>query len=211
MSLARLPPHAPGMRIGLFGGSFNPPHEGHLLVSRLALTRLRLDRLWWLTSPGNPLKDRSALAPLDLRMRTARALIRDRRIVVTDIEARIGACYTIDLIRYLRARCPGVAFVWIMGADSLRSFHHWRRWEEIFSTIPVAIVDRPGCALNAPATRAMSRFSAARVDERLSGGLPRATPPAFVYLHGPRSAESSTRLRAAGDYLRSKSGSTHRL
>lgn len=211
MSLARLPPHAPGMRIGLFGGSFNPPHEGHVLVSRLALTRLRLDRLWWLTSPGNPLKDHSALAPPDLRMRAARALIRDPRIVVTDIEARIGARYTIDLVRYLRARCPGVAFVWIMGADSLRSFHHWRRWEEIFSIVPVAIVDRPGASFNAAASRAAQRFSSARVDESRSVTFSRAMPPAFVYLHGPRSAESSTRLRAAEAYLRSKSGSTQRL
>ena len=211
MSLPRLPPHSPGMRIGLFGGSFNPPHEGHLLVSRIALTRLRLDRLWWLVSPGNPLKDHSALLPCAARMQAARALVRDPRIIVSDIEAQIGARYTIELIRYLRARCPDVSFVWIMGADNLRNFHKWGRWKEIFLTIPVAIIDRPGETLRAMATPAARRFATARIDEKQAVQLLRATPPAFTYLHGPRSAQSSTRLRARDDYLRSKSGSTQRL
>jgi len=211
VSLPRLPPHAPGMRIGLFGGSFNPPHEGHLLVSRTALTRLRLDRLWWLVSPCNPLKDPGVLLPLDARMKAAQALLRDPRIIVSDIEAQIGARYTIDLVRYLRVRCPGVSFVWIMGADSLRNFHQWRRWEEIFSTIPVAIIDRPGETVRATASRAAHRFSMARIDESRPFTLARAAPPAFVYLHGPRSARSSTQLRADRDYLRSKIGNTQRL
>lgn len=211
MSIPRLPPHAPGMRIGLFGGSFNPPHEGHLLVSHIALTRLRLDRLWWLVSPGNPLKDHSALLPLAQRTKAARALLHDPRIIVSDIEAQIDARYTIELVRYLRARCPGVYFVWIMGADSLRNFHKWRLWEEIFSTIPIAIIDRPGETLRATASLAAHRFSTRRIEERRSFALPGAAPPAFVYLHGPRSAQSSTQLRAAGDYLRSKIGNTQRL
>lgn len=211
MSRTRLPPHAPGMRIGLFGGSFNPPHEGHLLVSRLALTRLRLDRLWWLMSPGNPLKDHRELAPLTLRMQAAQALARDPRIVVTDVEAQIGARYTIDLLRYLRARCPGVSFIWIIGADNLCVFHHWRKWTEIFATIPIAIIDRPGATLKAMSSRAALRYSDDRINEDDAVRLADATLPAFVFLHGKRSALSSTGLRAAGAYLRSKSGSTQRL
>jgi nicotinate-nucleotide adenylyltransferase len=209
--LARLPPHAPGMRIGLFGGSFNPPHDGHLLVSRIALTRLRLDRLWWLMSPGNPLKDHRELSPLSLRMQGARRLVRDPRIIVTDIEAQIGARFTIDLIRYLRARCPGVAFVWIIGADNLSAFHRWRKWTDIFENIPVAVIDRPGATFNAMSSRAALRYSDARINEAGSAGLADAPCPAFIFLHGPRSALSSTGLRATSDYLRSKSGSTQRL
>ncbi|NDB70264.1 MAG: nicotinate-nucleotide adenylyltransferase, partial [Methylocystaceae bacterium] len=139
-----LPSHAPGMRIGLFGGSFNPPHQGHLLVSHLALTRLRLDRLWWLVTPGNPLKDSANLAPLDWRISHARALTRDPRIIVTDIEKKIGTQFTSDTLSFLRARCRGVRFVWIMGADNLLEFHRWRHWQEIIRLMPVAIIDRPG-------------------------------------------------------------------
>lgn len=191
-----LPPHAPGMRIGLFGGSFNPPHEGHLLASRLALTRLGLDRVWWLVTPGNPLKDTRRLPPLAARIDSARRLARDPRIVVTGLEAGIGARYTADTLTYLRARCPGVRFVWIMGGDNLLQFHRWRDWEEIMRAMPIAIVDRPGAALRAASAKAAQRFAWARLDERQARLLCDATPPAFVYLHGPRSAASSTALRA---------------
>lgn len=197
----RLPPHAPGMRIGLFGGSFNPPHEGHELVSRIALRRLRLDRLWWLVSPGNPLKDRSGLAALNARIDATRRLARDPRIVVTGIEAQIGSRYTADTLRFLHARCPGVRFVWIMGADNLLQFHRWRDWEAILRTTPVAIIDRPGATAKAASAKAALRFPAARLAEENAHLLASARPPAFVYLHGRRSASSSTALRrkAGGD------------
>ncbi|RTL90723.1 MAG: nicotinate-nucleotide adenylyltransferase [Hyphomicrobiales bacterium] len=191
----RLPPHAPGMRIGLFGGSFDPPHEGHALVARLALTRLGLDRLWWLVTPGNPLKDTRALPALEARIAAARKLARDPRIAVTGLEAHIGARYTAQTLRFLRRRCPGVHFVWIMGADNLLQFHRWRDWEEIMRTTPVAIVDRPGATAKAASAKAVQRFPHARIDERAAASLPTATPPAYVYLHGPRSATSSTALR----------------
>ncbi|MGJ0508623.1 MAG: nicotinate-nucleotide adenylyltransferase [Methylocystis sp.] len=184
------------MRIGLFGGSFNPPHEGHLLASRLALTRLGLDRVWWLVTPGNPLKDTRRLPPLAARMDAARRLARDPRIVVTGLEAGIGARYTADTLKYLRARCLGVRFVWIMGGDNLLQFHRWRDWEEIMRAMPIAIVDRPGAALRAASAKAVQRFAWARLDEREARLLCDAAPPAFAYLHGPRSAASSTALRA---------------
>jgi nicotinate-nucleotide adenylyltransferase len=190
-----LPPHAPGMRIGLFGGSFDPPHEGHALVSRLALTRLGLDRIWWLVTPGNPLKDTRGLASLDARMAAARRLTRDPRVVVTGLEAEIGARYTADTIAYLTARCPGVHFVWIMGADNLLQFHRWRNWTEIMRSVPVAIVDRPGSTLRSTSAKALQRFSRAQIEEQDSKLLVTARPPAFVYLHGPRDPSSSTELR----------------
>jgi nicotinate-nucleotide adenylyltransferase len=190
-----LPPHAPGMRIGLFGGSFDPPHEGHALVSRLALTRLRLDRIWWLVTPGNPLKDTRGLASLDARMAAARRLTRDPRVVVTGLEADIGARYTADTIAWLTARCPGAHFVWIMGADNLLQFHRWRSWAEIMRSVPVAIVDRPGSTLRSTSAKALQRFARAQFEEQDAKLLVTARPPAFVYLHGPRDPSSSTELR----------------
>ena len=137
-----IPPHAPGMRIGLFGGTFDPPHQAHLGASLLALKRLKLDRVWWLVTPGNPLKNTKGLAPLSERIAAARALTRHPRIDVTGIEAVINTRYTYDTIRWLKARCPGVRFVWIMGADNLRSFHRWQKWRGIAQLVPFVVIDR---------------------------------------------------------------------
>ncbi len=191
----RLPPHAPGMRIGLFGGSFDPPHEGHALVSRVALTRLKLDRLWWIVSPGNPLKDANELPSIEARIAAAKKIVRDPRVAFTGFEAEIGARYTADTIDFLHARCPGVRFVWIMGADNFRSFDRWQHWREIARLVPVAVVDRPGSTLTAPSGRAAETLAAYRLDEADAGRLATAVPPAFVFLHGPRSPMSSTALR----------------
>ena len=199
--LARLPAHAPGMRIGLFGGSFNPPHDGHRHASLLAMKRLRLDRVWWLVTPGNPLKRNDGLPPLTQRLAAAAAQARHPRISVTGIEAAIGTRYTWDTLLWLTRHCPGLRFVWIMGADNLASFHRWQRWREIAALMPIAIVDRPQATLRAAGGKAALALARWRLDETDAGLLTMRRPPAFVFLHGPRSALSSTQLRARGAKL----------
>jgi nicotinate-nucleotide adenylyltransferase len=192
-----LPPHAPGMRIGLFGGTFDPPHAAHRGACLLAMKRIGLDRVWWLVTPGNPLKDTSGLAPLAQRVTAANALAHHPRIDVTDLEAELGLHYTYETIRYLIRCCHGVKFVWIMGADNLRSFHRWQRWRDIAGLVPIAVVDRLGPSLYAgagPAGQALARF---RLHEWDAKTLPGRRPPAWIYLHGLKSPLSSTALRAA--------------
>lgn len=191
-----LPPHAPGLSIGLFGGSFNPPHEGHLLVAKTALRRLGLDRIWWLVTPGNPLKDTSSLPSQEDRMAACRALIgHEPRIIVTGIEAAIGTRYTQETIQFLKARCLGVNFVWLMGADNLASFHRWQKWREIAEAVPIAIIDRPGSTLKAVSSPAARAYASSRIDESDSARLAQLAAPRWVFLHGPRSDLSSTKLR----------------
>jgi nicotinate-nucleotide adenylyltransferase len=194
--LYRIPPHGRGQRIGLFGGTFDPPHDAHLAATLLALKRLALDRVWWLVTPGNPLKDTDDLAPLDRRIAAARALARHSRIDVTGFEAEIGVRYTYDTIRYLLSRCPGVHFVWIMGADNLRSFHRWQRWRDIAALVPIAVVDRLGPSLYAVGSVSAQTLSRRRIPETAAATLPMRPPPAWVLLHGLKSPLSSTALRA---------------
>jgi len=191
-----LPPHAPGLRIGLFGGTFDPPHEAHRSATLLAMRRLGLDRVWWLVTPGNPLKDTRGLAPLAERIAAARALTHHPRIDVTGIETQINTRYTYDTVRYLVRRCPHVHFVWIMGADNLRSFHRWQNWRSIADLVPIAIIDRMGPSLYASGGTAAQALARYRIPESKARTLAFRKPPAWVYLHGLKSPLSSTALRA---------------
>lgn len=190
-----LPPSAAGMKIGLFGGSFNPPHEGHRLVARESLKRLGLDAIWWLVTPGNPLKDRTELAPLASRVAAARALVDHPAIRVTGFEAAHGFTYTFQTLDFLTSTLPDRRFVWIMGADSLSSFDRWERWEDIFSMLPIAVYVRPGSTRRAPFSKAARRFAHARIEEADASCLPNKPAPAWVFLHGLMSTLSSTDLR----------------
>ena len=196
--IPRLPPFTPGLRIGLLGGSFNPPHEGHALITRLALRRLALDRVWWLVTPGNPLKSLTGLAALNARMEAARKLDVGPRVVVTDIEAQIGSRFTYDTLLWLKRRAPGVHFVWIMGADNLRQFHLWRYWRLIADLVPIVVVDRPGSTLRSMSSKAGVALAPWRVPERDAARFAAMRPPALLFLHGPRSGLSSTALRREG-------------
>lgn len=190
-----LPPFGRGQRIGLYGGSFNPAHDGHRHVSLAALRLLGLDAVWWLVTPANPLKDGSELAPIGERARFAARVAAHPRIVVSCVEQAFGTTYTADFIRILRERAPGVRFVFIMGSDNLATFHRWERWREIADALPLAVFNRPkslAAPLSAPAAQTLAPY---RVDASDASLLPGMTPPAWVSLVGPRTAVSSTALR----------------
>ncbi|MCP3474762.1 nicotinate-nucleotide adenylyltransferase [Bradyrhizobium sp. CCGUVB1N3] len=190
-----LPPYTDGMRIGLLGGSFNPPHHAHREISRFALTRLQLDRVWWLVTPGNPLKENGALHALGERMKAARDVADDPRIEVSCLESVIRTRYTIDTINFLRRRASGLRFVWIMGADNLAQFHRWQDWQRIAAQVPMAVIDRPPQsfrALASPAAQALARY---RLPENEAARLADRRTPAWVFLTGLKLSLSSTTLR----------------
>jgi nicotinate-nucleotide adenylyltransferase len=190
-----IPLYTNGMRIGLLGGSFNPPHVAHRAISLFAIKRLKLDRVWWLVTPGNPLKDQDGLRDLNERTAAARKMANDPRIDVSCLESVIGTRYTVDTISYLRRRASGLRFVWIMGADNLAQFHRWQNWRRIASEVPIAVIDRPPQsfrALAAPAAQALARY---RLPENQAGRLADQRPPAWVFLTGMKLNLSSTGLR----------------
>lgn len=184
-----------GMVIGLFGGSFNPPHEGHKLVAEIALKRLGLDRLWWMVTPGNPLKSHNGLAPLGERIAACEAMATDPRIKVTAFEKRMNNSYTAETLAAVKARNPDCHFVWIMGADNLKNFHRWQKWQDIAATYPIAVIDRPGSTLAYLSSKMAKTFDYARVDETEARALPFRKAPAWTFIHGPRSTLSSTLIR----------------
>ena len=184
-------------RIGLLGGSFNPAHGGHRAISLFAIRALQLDELWWLVSPGNPLKDPETMAPLEARLASARAQARGTRIRPTGIEAQLGTRYTVDTLAALKNRYPAHRFVWLMGADNLLQFHHWRAWREIARLVPIAVIARPGynhAARAAPAMGWLRRFVRPAADLK---NWTNWRPPALVFLRFVPDPRSATRIRQA--------------
>jgi nicotinate-nucleotide adenylyltransferase len=198
---ARLPRVQKDMRIGLFGGSFNPPHNGHRLASLIALNRLDLSSVWWMVTPGNPLKENSGLPSIQTRMEAARAVANHPGIHITGFEADIETRFTYDTVKYLIDRNPGVHFVWIMGADNLAGFHRWQYWARIARLVPIVVIDRPRSTLRGVSSRAAKYLAYHRVPERDAPLLPYMQAPAFMFVHGPRSDLSSTELREKGKGL----------
>ena len=184
------------MRIGLFGGSFNPAHDGHRLVAEQCLKKLELDAVWVLVSPGNPLKSHAELAPLTTRVEGARSLLGSSRIKVTGFEAAHGFRYSYDTIRFLTSALASRRFVWIMGADNLALFHRWERWRDIAKLLPIAVYVRPGSNRAAPASMAAQTLGPYRLEEVDAGVLAACDPPAWVYIHGLMSSLSSSAIRA---------------
>lgn len=189
------------MSVGLFGGSFNPAHDGHAHVAETAMRHLGLDRVVWLVSPQNPLKDARDSAPLAERLVSARdaakLAARGPSMIISDVETRMGTRWTIDTLRALVARHPGVNFVWLMGSDNLAGFHKWRGWTDIMRLMPMAVIARPGSMLDSRTAPAAARFADARVPARKARLLSRMPAPAWTYLTAPLNPRSSTALRQA--------------
>jgi nicotinate-nucleotide adenylyltransferase len=193
----RTPLCFPGQRIGIMGGTFNPPHEGHRIAADAAMKRLELDQLWWLITPGNPLKSRNGLSSLKKRMDLVRPFADGPKMKITGFERELGTSYTAATLEYLTRRYPGVRFVWIMGADNLASFDRWQHWRRIARIMPIAVADRPGWrlrALSSPAALALARY---RIPESEAATIVGRKPPAWTFLTTRLSGLSSTALRSA--------------
>ncbi|WP_299888650.1 nicotinate-nucleotide adenylyltransferase [uncultured Ruegeria sp.] len=194
-----IPYARPGQVVGLFGGSFDPPHQGHVHVTREAMKAFGLDRVWWLVSLGNPLKERGP-APLARRIDAAKAVMQHPRVEVTDIEALTGTRATADTLAVLQRLYPQVRFVWLMGADNLAQFHHWKDWRQIMDSVPVGVVARPGDRISArmsPAARAYAQY---RIDGQARHLLGRAAAPAWCFVNVPMVNVSSTEIRGRGGW-----------
>ena len=188
-----------GQTIGLLGGSFDPAHAGHAHITLEALKRFGLDRVWWMVSPGNPLKDRGP-APLDQRIAHAQTVIDHPRVEITDIERQLGTRYTAQTLRALQHRYRGVRFVWLMGADNLAQFHRWQDWRWIMENVSVGVLARPGDRTSARMSPAARLYRANRISGRHSHLLTLHAPPAWCFVNVPMMAQSSSAIRAAGQW-----------
>lgn len=189
----------PGMTVGLLGGSFDPPHAGHVHITLEALKRFSLDRVWWLVSPGNPLKARGPAA-IARRMRAAEAIMQHPRVTVSDFEARAGTRYTAETILRLKNSYPGVRFVWLMGADNLAQFHRWKDWRLIMDSVPVGVLARPGDRIAARTAKAADVYRDYQIKGRQSQRLAQTPAPAWCFANVPMTNLSSTQLRASGKW-----------
>ena len=182
-------------RIGILGGSFNPAHRGHLDISLAAIHRLGLDQVWWLVSPQNPLKATDGMAPFAERLAAAKAMAKDSRIKVSDLEARLGTTYTAETLSLIVQRFPHHHFVWLMGADNLSQISHWKDWQQIFHRLPIAVFARPTYSLSALAAKAARRFAPYRLREGAGRKLVMAKPPAWLFVHARLNPISATEIR----------------
>lgn len=189
-----------GQAIGLLGGSFDPAHRGHAHLTREALKRFGLDRVWWLVSPGNPLK-RDGPAPMARRIAVAQRAMQHPKVAISDIETRLGTRYTAETLTALKLYYPGVRFVWLMGADNLASFHRWEKWRRIMQTVPIGVIARPGDRVSAHTSRAALTFRFAKLRGRDSAILPRCDPPCWCFVNVPMVNLSSSAIRARGEWV----------
>lgn len=188
-----------GQSIGLLGGSFDPAHAGHAHITREALRRFGLDQVWWLVSPGNPLKSRGP-APMAQRIARARRVMPDPKVVITGLEAGLGTRYTAQTLARLKALYPGVRFVWLMGADNLAQFHRWEDWRSILAAVPVGVLARPGHQMVARQALAARIYARARLRAAQARHLACADLPAWCFVQMPMSDLSSSAIRAGGDW-----------
>ena len=191
----KLPGPSDGLSIGLIGGSFDPPHAGHVHVIRTAQTRIGLDWVWAIPARGNPLKETQT--PFAKRMDLAREMFTGPRMRVTPLEQDLGLTYTVDVIAALQRRAPSARFVWIMGADSLQSFHRWRNWRQIAQMVPIAVISRPGAFPSAGLSRLAKTYAASRIPQGEAGALAYLEPPAWTLIKAPHDPHSSTAIRTA--------------
>jgi len=188
-----------GRKIGLLGGSFDPAHEGHAHITREALKRFKLDEVWWLLSPGNPLKRRGP-ASIEKRLVEAQRVMQHPQVRITSLEQQLGTRFTAETLEALIERYQGVTFVWLMGADNLASFHKWERWRDIFALVPIGVFARPGERISARLSPAAKQFRSSRIKASEAASLALANPPCWCFLNIPMRYDSSTKLRANGEW-----------
>lgn len=191
--LKHLAARSRGRIIGLYGGSFNPAHSGHVHVAKEALKRLGLDEVWFLVSPGNPLKPTSGMAPYEARLQSLKMVVDDHpKMVVSELETLLGTRYTVDSVRALTYELPGTNFVWLMGADNLVSFDRWHQWEKIAESLPIAVFDRTGYALSGFASGLARRFAKFRTSPE---HFDATRTPHWTFVTIPRHPASATEIR----------------
>lgn len=202
------------MLTGLLGGSFNPAHGGHRRITRFTIDALGLDEVWWLVSPGNPLKPKAGMAPLGARLKSARKQARRAPIVPTAIEAELGTRYTVDTLRALKRRYPRRDFIWLMGSDNLAQFHRWKDWRTIARLMPIAVIARPGysrAALASPAMAWLRRYTVSAASIRKTGRTALGSAPALVLLRFDPDPRSATAIRRANaDWAKNYRGAPQR-
>jgi nicotinate-nucleotide adenylyltransferase len=199
--LSRLPFAAPGQSIGLLGGSFDPPHSGHVHITKQAMRRFGLDRVWWIVSPGNPLK-KDGPADFSRRMAACRSLVKHPRVLVSDLEMQFGTQYTAETLTRLLPLYPGIRFVWLMGADNLAQFHRWDNWRTILDSVPVGVLARPGEVVQAGLSPAAQSYRRFRLPSSQAAALVHHTAPCWSLVTGPTVDISSTEIRGNGGWVR---------